>query len=113
MLELILASDPSLPPVYSLPTQYEPPVHFLPFGASMPSLSASCMYIDPVFSVHSYTSRHNTDDLAPYCLYSRVSHPCLLTSSRAFRRFFSSTNKTGKLILTTTNFYIIFSVTKG
>lgn len=53
LLDLILASDHSLPPVHSFPTEYEPPVHsflivykppvyFLPFSSSLLSLSTSC-----------------------------------------------------------------------
>lgn len=41
VFDLILASSFSLPLVHSLPTQYEPPVHFLP-STSITPISASC-----------------------------------------------------------------------
>ncbi len=40
VLDLILASDHSLPPAHPFSTEYEPPVHSLP--SSSFSLSASC-----------------------------------------------------------------------
>lgn len=58
LVDLILASDPSLTPVHSFPTQYEPPVHFPPLSSSMSFLSALCTYIPSAPSVHSYASRH-------------------------------------------------------
>ena len=42
LLNLILASDHSLPPVHSVPSEYKPPVHFLPSSSFLLSLSASC-----------------------------------------------------------------------
>ncbi len=47
LVDLILASDPSLTPV-----------HFPPLSSSMSFLSALCTYIPSAPSVHSYASRH-------------------------------------------------------
>lgn len=67
MLYLILASDPNLPPVHSLPTYYEPPVQFLPSSSSMSPPYLLSTLMRPVIPA---------DDLAPYRLHSRVAHSC-------------------------------------
>lgn len=81
LLNMILASDPSLPPVHSLPTQYKPSCSLSSFYFEfIYAFFYRFVYIDSAVPLSTLMRPvMPPDDLALYPLHSRVAHSCLPT----------------------------------